>query len=139
MDLVYRFNQHSVAFLSVLIQSMSQARLLSKLMSENWIVNLKNVKSLKLRRYVRVWQAVDTIALLEHILSDRWWTRAWTYHNEFCASTKMVLVMLCHKSVGKDQLYDFQHVPGELCLSAVEIRAQLTRFYLVYMWKQGRQ
>lgn len=139
MDLVYRFGHRSIAFLTVAIHQTYQANLLSRLMSGKWIVNQKPAGRFKLRRYVRFYQATKMIALLEYILSDRWWTRAWTYHEEFCASIKMDLTMPCHENVNRNQIFDFKDTPGEICLPAVIFREQLTRFCLAYTRKQGER
>ena len=139
MDLIYRFGSSSVAFLTTPIKNTYQAKLLSKLMSGKWLCQQECIGRIKLKRYVRVWQAADMIAMIEHILSDRWWTRAWTYHEEFCASTNMVLAMPHEPGVDKLQRYDFKDIPGEIQILAVRFREQLSRFCLAHGRKQGER
>lgn len=137
MDLIYRFGEHSVAFLTTPIRTTFQARLLSKLMLDKWIFQQDSIGRIKLKRFVSMRKAQAMIALLEHILSDSWWTRAWTYHEESCASTKMVILLPHYPHVDMNQGYSFGKIVGEVEISAVKFRTQVTRFCLAYMRKQG--
>ncbi|KAK5077800.1 hypothetical protein LTR70_009395 [Exophiala xenobiotica] len=139
MDLMYRFTDQPVAFLTMSIQTTYHARLLSKLMVDTWIWQEGSIAGIRLRRYVRVWQAQHMISMLKHLLSDRWWCRAWTYHEEFCASTKMTLLISHDRQVNRDQKFDFGNIPGEFKLRAVHFREQVTRFCLALMRKQGQR
>lgn len=79
------------------------------------------------------------IYLIEYILSDLWWTRAWTYHEEYCASIKMHLLIPHYPDVVKSQKYPFGDVPGEVKVHAVSFREQVTRFCLTHMRKMGER
>lgn len=138
MDLMYRFSR-PVACLTTSIDTTYQAGMLSKLMLDRWVWQQGSIASIKLKRYVRVWKAQHIISMLNHLLSDPWWTRAWTYHEEFCASTKMILLVSYSRNVDCNQKFDFGNVPGEFELPAVQFREQLTRFCLAHMRKQGQQ
>jgi len=137
MDLIYRFSHHSVAFLTTPIRTTFQARLLSNLMLGKWTCLEDSIGRIKLKRFVRMQKAQAMISLLEHILSDPWWTRAWTYHEELCASINMMLLLPHYPHVDRAQGCNFGNISGEIRIPAVHFRIQVTKFCLAHMRKQG--
>lgn len=139
MDLIYRWGDHSVAFLTSPVRTAKEVRLLAQLMSDKWIWQPDSIGRIKLKKYVRLWNAAAMIDLLEHILSDLWWTRAWTYHEEYCASTKMYLLLPCYAQIPSDSKYRFGKVRHELRIPTVDFREQVTRFCLAHQQKVGER
>jgi hypothetical protein len=71
--------------------------------------------------------------VLAHLHTDRWWTRAWTFQEEYLSSKSMrILIRLEPGLVARHRSGSVQ---GELCLNAVEFRTQATLFLLAFKWE----
>jgi hypothetical protein len=73
---------------------------------------------------------------LAHLHTDRWWTRAWTFQEEYLSSTSMRI--LIRREPGLVARHRFGSVQEELCLNAVEFRTQATLFLLAFKWEAHR-
>lgn len=75
------------------------------------------------------------LELLENITSDPWWTRAWTFQEDYCASTNMVLLIPHTSSLKKLKERNREvigNLEGELCVESVRFRKQATGFCMDY-------
>jgi hypothetical protein len=72
-----------------------------------------------------------------HLHTDRCWTRAWTFQEEYLSSTSMRI--LIRREPGLVVRHRFGFVQGELCLNAVEFRTQATLFLLAFKWEANHQ
>ncbi|KAI1264159.1 heterokaryon incompatibility protein-domain-containing protein [Xylariaceae sp. FL1019] len=88
---------------------------------------------------VRAEEEALALELLDHITSNRWWQRAWTFQEDYKAATRMTL-MIPHDSdleLQKLSARDFSGrplfgtVPGEICVKSVDFRRQATEFCLL--------
>ncbi|KAE8364275.1 heterokaryon incompatibility protein-domain-containing protein [Aspergillus caelatus] len=121
---VYSHSAFPVALLSVQIKSQDQLkRLISVLKTENPPGNHE-------RGWVR-----GILKLLHDITSDLWWRRGWTFQEDYCASTKMCL-LIPHSSSLKE-LKEKNHrilgkLEGELCIKSTDFRSRVTKFCMYY-------
>ncbi|KAE8162429.1 heterokaryon incompatibility protein-domain-containing protein [Aspergillus tamarii] len=121
---VYSHSAFPVALLSVRIESQDQLEILL------YVLKRENSPGNHERAWVR-----RILNLLNYITSDPWWGRGWTFQEDYCASTKMCL-LISHSSFVK-QLKEKNHdilgrLEGELCIKSTDFRSQATRFCMDY-------
>ncbi|EXJ72410.1 uncharacterized protein A1O5_04914 [Cladophialophora psammophila CBS 110553] len=147
MHLVYSRSQHPVALLSTArIVSGQQLDLLTEILSGRFIGDGENSAAQELRLNPRMIGIVEkALDLLDLITSDRWWNRAWPFQEDYCASTRMTL-LIPHDPSLEARKRDtegllFGALEGELCVNSADFRQEASRLCLAYMsqnWRRGR-
>ncbi|TGJ84087.1 hypothetical protein E0Z10_g4702 [Xylaria hypoxylon] len=128
MHLVYSLSRRAVALLTRVVQTAEELDL---------IVGL-------LFRDLKEEEEAAALDLLDEITSDLWWQRAWTFQEDYRASTRMTLLIphtsnLEHrKQTTRDGLNRplLGTLPGEICIKSTDFRACATRFCLDYKQKR---
>ncbi|KAF2459180.1 heterokaryon incompatibility protein-domain-containing protein [Lineolata rhizophorae] len=133
MDLVYSKSRYPVALLSVRIETEEELTILSEVL-RNGAGNVKSQGGMgqKTRKALR---------LLNRIASDKWWSRAWTFQEDYRASKRMTLLISHCPSLetrkqktlgwpGRKPLFGTLY--GELCISSVDFREKASQFCLAY-------
>ncbi|KAI5920018.1 heterokaryon incompatibility protein-domain-containing protein [Camillea tinctor] len=124
MHLVYSLSRRPVALLTRSIRTAGELDLLASLLLDE----------------VRPKDEPALLRLLDDITSDRWWTRAWTFQEDYKASTRMVLLIpharnLEDRKQGMADLQNrplFGNLPGELRIRSADFRSEVTSFCLEY-------
>ncbi|KAI7758723.1 hypothetical protein LZL87_013785 [Fusarium oxysporum] len=113
MDLVYSLSKHPVALLGKPIEWEHELDLLFK------ILGRELVKELKHTSHDEILQA---LSLLSRITKDRWWTRAWTFQEDYRGRPEMTLLIRHPQFLeAKKQAYgSFSNVQNELCINSAE-------------------
>ncbi|KAH7187653.1 hypothetical protein BKA60DRAFT_602304 [Fusarium oxysporum] len=113
MDLVYSLSKHPVALLGKPIEWEHELDLLFKILSR------KLVKELRHTSHDEILQA---LSLLSRITKDRWWTRAWTFQEDYRGRPEMTLLIRHPQFLeAKKQAYGrFSNVQNELCINSAE-------------------
>jgi hypothetical protein len=133
MDLVYNLSKHPVALLSTTIDSIEDLGILIQILRGELVKN--RAKPFEITPGIspeKTWKAVQ---LLKTITSDLWWTRAWTFQEEYRASTRMTLIiphghfLETHKLRARTLL---GNVRGELCINSAKFRKEATKLCLAY-------
>ena len=77
-----------------------------------------------------VWPSKDDsmVAMLRHVQTDRWWQRAWTFQEEYLASTKLDILIRHTSKPGEYMKTDLTKIKGEVSISAALFRKQSTKF-----------
>ena len=104
MDLVYQYSGRevvtdglerrvgcSLGLLFVEIKTVVELTILRRLLDSKIAENIDNEP----RLLVSIEEAVSILDLIEMILSDNWWRRAWIFQEEFLASRHMILLLPC--------------------------------------------
>jgi len=113
MDMVYNWSRFSIALLETVLDS-AEVGLMNVLMSFSSELGHGMRKSM--------------VDMLKHVQQDKWWTRAWTLHEEYHAGSKMKL-LIRHKSKAGDCIgSQLTNIEGEVCVPAFEFRQQATHF-----------
>ncbi|KAI0540743.1 heterokaryon incompatibility protein-domain-containing protein [Xylaria digitata] len=128
MHLVYSLSRRPIALLTRVIKTAEELDL---------IVSL-------LFRDLKEEEETAALSLLDEITSDLWWQRAWTFQEDYRASTRMTLLIphtsnLEHrKQTTKDGLNRplLGTLPGEICIKSTDFRACTTQFCLDYKQKR---
>jgi len=77
------------------------------------------------------------LAILEDLVGDSWWGRAWIYQEEYLSGLRMDLLIPVKPCVQVPGCYG--EIAGEFCAQATRFREQATIFLLAYLatgWKQ---
>lgn len=145
MDLVYQYSGRkvvtdgnvrfvgcSLGLLFVEIETIDQLTMLRKLLDSKFANNVDNESKL----LVPVEEAMAVLDLIEFVLSDNWWHRAWIFQEEFLASKHMVLLLPC--TLDRTGLYEtdedgvdlFGKTRGEVEVRPLNFRTEVTVFCL---------
>jgi hypothetical protein len=142
MDQVYSFSNFPVALLSVRIESEKHMGLLTELLHRKFVRDKQKTASTEFELRISPRKAWEALELLKLLTSDPWWTRAWTFQEDYRASTKMTLLISHHPSL-EDQKRNARGVlgdlPGEICVKSADFRSEATKFCMAYRKRHGRQ
>ncbi|OQV05143.1 hypothetical protein CLAIMM_09929 [Cladophialophora immunda] len=143
MDLVYSHSDHSVALLTVHIGYQEELDLLAELLSDSFVADDDDTApDLRLNSYM-LGSVEKILELLSSITSDHWWSRAWTFQEDYRAGTKMTL-LIPHDPSLEDRKRNaknllFGDLEGELCVKSAKFREKASRLCLAYMNESRRQ
>ncbi|KAI0460235.1 heterokaryon incompatibility protein-domain-containing protein [Xylaria acuta] len=129
MHLVYSLSRRPIALLTHTIQTADELDLIVGLLLGD----------------IREEEESAALELLDDITSDLWWQRAWTFQEDYRASTRMTLLIphtsnLEHRkqTASRDMLNRplLGSLPGEICIKSTDFRRCATEFCLQYKQKQ---
>jgi hypothetical protein len=136
MDIVYENSKCTIGLLFVRLDEEYQVDILGNLLSGRLV---KQTWSHGRQRYElrsTPWCTSQVIEVIEMILEDRWWNRAWIFQEEYLSTTRMRLLIRSSHWHDLDRNI-FGNTPGELDFSAVEFRKASTQFCLA-LCQSGR-
>ncbi|VUC20392.1 unnamed protein product [Clonostachys rosea] len=118
-DLVYNNSQFPVALLGREMKKIQDMQLLAKIMRGRLVVG--GMDGARLSSKTSRKEVQDALALLDAITSDKWWTRAWTFQENYRGTIRMTL--LIHHSPNFEKTKRafgdvFGYVPGELSIQS---------------------
>jgi len=135
MDLVYSASGSSVALLTHGIETEDELELLAGLLQGKFVEKVKQgrdshhalVPSLSTK-------TPDMLRLLDFLISDLWWTRAWTFQENYKSSANMKLLIPCNPALESSPIGEgtFGRFHGELWFSSLTFHVQATRFCEAY-------
>ncbi|RBR10324.1 hypothetical protein FVER53590_12429 [Fusarium verticillioides] len=128
MDRVYSLSKHPSALLSLEINTSEHLQLLDKILSGAFVT--KRGTSYVLSSAERT---LDALQLLHYVTSDTWFSRGWTYQENYRANMKMTLLIthpaaLNHVKAARH----FGSLDGELLISSARLYEQATKLCLGY-------
>ena len=144
MDLVYQYSGRkvvtdglerwvgcSLGLLFVEIKTVVELTILRRLLDSKIAENIDNEP----RLLVSIEEAVSILDLIEKILSDNWWRRAWIFQEEFLASRHMILLLPCTLDrtglfENEDGVDRFGKTAGEIQVWPLNFRTEVTIFCL---------
>ncbi|KAL5316276.1 hypothetical protein ACEPPN_015321 [Leptodophora sp. 'Broadleaf-Isolate-01'] len=144
MDLVYQYSGKkvvkagqerwvgcSLGLLFVEIKTVAQLTMLRRLLDSKFAENNNNEPKL----LVSIEEANSVLELIETILRDSWWHRAWIFQEEFLASRHMILLLPC--TLDRTGLFEnedgvdlFGKTSGEIEVRPLNFRTEVTTFCL---------
>ncbi|KAJ2976863.1 hypothetical protein NUW58_g7982 [Xylaria curta] len=133
MDQVYNCSIHPIGLLYQPIQSIAELKLLARLMTWDFIE--KSESGFELDPEFLEESKCNTLELLEAIVSDVWWTRAWIYQENYRGGTNMKL-LIPHRIPQEDYqnrgpyVELFGDIPGEIILESTKFHEAATAFCL---------
>ncbi len=136
MDLVYGQSRRTVALLSRRVETAEDLALLAGLLHGSFVRSGGSARGYELVLAPdRAAAAAAVLRLLDFLTSDPWWTRAWTFQEDYKSSSHMTLLVghaaaLHTAKNGEDGL--FGRLRGELCIDSIKFRVEATRFCEAY-------
>ena len=144
MDLVYQYSGRkmvsngqkrwvgcSLGLLFVEIKTVAELTMLRRLLDSKLAENNDNEPKL----LVTIEEAVPVLDIIEKLLSDNWWHRAWIFQEEFLASRHMILLVPC--TIDRTGLFEtengidlFGKTAGEIQIWPLNFRTEVTVFCL---------
>ncbi|RGP71979.1 hypothetical protein FSPOR_3094 [Fusarium sporotrichioides] len=137
MDWVYSLSDHPVALLGRPIQSEDEMTTLSAIL-RGVLVKYHDGRP-ALSKDAEYSQALKMLDLLYEITRDKWWTRAWTFQENYKAGLNMTLLIYhdtdlesAKRSMLSGKKAMFGVVPGELSIQSVRFSESATKFCLAF-------
>ncbi|KAF4982179.1 hypothetical protein FZEAL_2156 [Fusarium zealandicum] len=137
MDRVYSMSDHPVALLGRPIHSHKEMATLAAILNGSLIESTDGV--FRLSETTTYEQAKEALQLLYDITRDRWWTRAWTFQENYRAGIKMTLLIhhgpdleIEKQAFRRNGNMLFDRVPGELSVQSVKFSESATKFCLAF-------
>lgn len=132
MDLVYKRSYYTIGLLYIRIETASQLQILRQLLRGSFVLKLAASKFPTLKKSTTRQIAEQILALLQHITSDQWWSRAWIFQEDYVSSMQMWLLVRHSSDVQLEPDSEFGNIPGELVINCVDFRTTATQFILAY-------
>ncbi|KAH7243971.1 heterokaryon incompatibility protein-domain-containing protein [Fusarium solani] len=135
MDRVYSLSKYPVALLARPVKTPHQLQLLIEILSGDLVVRWE-------KRYwlssSTSWQrALQALRLLNYLTSDMWFSRGWTYQENYRAKTKMTLLVPHSPNLNDKKPHGLLgSLDGELCINSVNFHEQATMLCLAYQSHQ---
>lgn len=137
MDLIYKLSEYPVSLLSN-PTSHEDLNLLRGLLNSDFIRTSRARPMLKPE--VSVQTASKILSLLDYITTDKWWTRAWIFQEDYRSSVKMNLLIphllrLNWTQAGRERC----SIPSELQVNSADFHEQATAFCLAFRQKAEQE
>lgn len=139
MDLVYSNSARPVGLLFTPIKTKDDLTLLRNLLRQEFINRLYPGDSNRPRLRQSLNTCMKALQLLDRIMSDPWWSRAWIYQEEYRSSVNMNLLIPCTIALSRDEREEFGDIPWELQVKSAIFREQVTLFCLAYLAENGHE
>jgi len=130
MDLVYGKSKYPIALLARPVQSSGELELLAQI-CRGHLVDAESGRFVLAGTSRQT--ALAAMQLLKDITDDLWWTRGWTYQENYRAFLKMVLLVPHDPALNrrKDKRL-FGSLSGQLCIPSQDFHARATKFCLAF-------
>ena len=130
VDLVYKESNYPVALLGMVVESASDLILFHDLLGGQLTVKSAPDGEYYSIRAGKDKQAKETLQLLKCVTSDLWWTRAWTFQENYRGGNRMQLLMRHSPSLEiEKQLHSvvFGCIEGELRFNSAHFSEEATK------------
>jgi hypothetical protein len=140
MDLVYSMSKHPLGLLARPIESQAHLNLLPKVLLGEFMGPSDHPSFPHLKLSISSETALEVLELLERIISDPWWERAWIFQEEYLSSVNMDLLIPHLPGLRKGRAWSvIGNLPGELKMNSANFRRESTLFCLAYLRKSGHE
>ena len=129
MDLVYKGATKTVGLLSSPIRKSIGAQLMGNLF-DGKLSAQDRLGGFHFHQGVCYGTISKVIRILQNLVGDGWWNRAWIYQEEYLSGLRMDLLIPVNSGVQVPSPYGW--VPGEFCVQAATFREQTTIFLSAY-------
>ncbi|KAI8294260.1 hypothetical protein K4K56_002827 [Colletotrichum sp. SAR 10_98] len=138
MDLVYQCADNPFGLLTTTVQDELELRYFALLLRGDMVKT--DARGYELERGTTIARAWNVIQLLDTITRDKWWTRAWTFQENYRGGGKMCLLMSHSPSlervkakVNKVSKDLFGNLNGELVIGSVQFSEEATKLCLAFL------
>ncbi|KAI0541778.1 heterokaryon incompatibility protein-domain-containing protein [Xylaria digitata] len=134
MDRVYSLSKHPVALLAEPIIE-SELQFLVRILRGTLVH--KSHMGFELFPSTQLNVASNAIRVLKKITSDTWFTRGWTFQENYRAGTRMMLLIPHAPALNKMKPREYLGcLDGELCINSVRFHEEATKLCLAYQSRQ---
>ncbi|SCO91421.1 uncharacterized protein FRV6_15549 [Fusarium oxysporum] len=131
MDRVYSLSHHPAALLSRSISTTQQLQLLVDILSGSFVTRRGDKYLPSSSAHCR--SVLDAFQLLHYITSDTWFSRGWTYQENYRANNNMTLLITHSPTINLEKLsHHFESLDGELLISSKDFYEEATKLCLAY-------
>lgn len=145
MDLIYSYSKFPIGLLTKPLESQEFLYLLQRLLRSGFTEYPGGRNPPVLKRGISAREALKVVELLDYITSDKWWTRAWIFQEDYRSSTKMNLLIPHSLCLSRNQAKkEMCSIPGELQVDSATFHEQSTVYCLAFLreatgrWQDGR-
>ncbi|KAI1806890.1 hypothetical protein F4811DRAFT_82032 [Daldinia bambusicola] len=130
MDQVYKLSKHPVALLGRPIRAEYELDMLCKILKGDFVIMDGEEKGWKFKKTTDLRYARYTLKILDDIINDLWWQRAWTFQENYQGGTKMTLLIRHLEPFEREKRNCgiFGRISGELCVNSTEFSREATKF-----------
>ena len=140
MDLIYSFSKYPVGLLTKPIKTPEQLDLLQGLLHSDFVEYSGGPDPPVIVPEMSAETASRIVDLLDYITSDKWWTRAWIFQENYRSAVKMTLLIPRSPLLSGIQAEgELCSIPGELQVKSVVFHEQSTLFCLALLQKKGEE
>ena len=140
MDLIYSFSKYPVGLLTKPIKTPEQLDFLRGLLLSDFVEYSGGPDPPALVPEMPVETASKIVDLLDYITSDKWWTRAWIFQEDYRSTVKMTLLIPRSPLLSGLRTDDgLCSIPNELEVKSVIFHEQSTLFCLAFLQKAGEE
>ncbi|KAI0399743.1 hypothetical protein F4802DRAFT_539394 [Xylaria palmicola] len=133
MDLVYTMSDHPISLLENHMCSSDDFKILVTVLKGKLVNGNGKTRHFRLSEAASLDEAQKALRLVIAITEDRWWTRAWTFQENYVTWRKMTL-LIRHSPDLENRKRKYSAllgvVPGELCIKSDNFHHQATRLCL---------
>ncbi|KAF2246968.1 hypothetical protein BU26DRAFT_541885 [Trematosphaeria pertusa] len=128
MDVVYGDSAVALGLMTTALTQQREMNTLASLLSWSASIKKDNIRKPKLRSTMEV---AEIQSLIDRILEDSRWDRAWIFQEDHLASDRMEIMIPHAKNLSKDGQYNFGSIPNELVVKLAEFKRAVTMFCMV--------
>ena len=140
MDLIYSFSDYPVGLLTKPIKTLEQLECLQELLHSDFVNYSGGPDPPVLVPKMSVERASKVVDLLDYITSDKWWTRAWIFQEDYRSTMKMTLLIPRSPVLSRIQRDDeLCSIPNEIQVESVIFHEESTLFCLAFLQKAGEE
>lgn len=140
MDLIYNFSEYPVGLLTKPLKSQACLELLQRLLRSEFVETSGDGESVELKLRATVEMALEVVELLDYITSDKWWTRAWIFQEDYRSSLKMNLLIPHSIDLSEHQAEEeCCSIQGEFQMNSPDFHEESTLFCLAFLQKAGEE
>ncbi|KAF2258418.1 hypothetical protein CC78DRAFT_537790 [Lojkania enalia] len=128
MDVVYGYSTSAAGLLTTQIEHQHDIDALSALLSREIFVHPGDTQNPQFNLHEGHKTLIAIEKVVERILADKWWERAWIFQEDHLASDRMVLLVPHSADIDKSGHHGFGNIEGELLIKLPEFKQAVTLF-----------
>ncbi len=135
MDLVYSFSKYPVGLLTKPIKSHRFLSLLQGLLNSDFVETFDHLDPPGLKLGISAALALEVVEMLDYITTDKWWTRAWIFQEDYRSPMEKMNLLIPHSLClsGTQAGEEWCSIPGEVQVNSTIFHGESTLFCLAFL------
>ncbi len=141
MDLVYSFSKYPVGLLTKPIESHKFLSLLQRLLSSGFVETFGHWDATGLKLGISAALALEVVEMLDYITTDKWWTRAWIFQEDYRSPMEKMCLLIPHSlCLSETQAgEEWCSIPNEVQVNSTIFHEKSTLFCLAFLLAFSRR